>query len=407
VSEHRVVIVGQQGSALAHALLALGHIVQHVPSCRRLLTGLPSGLWDACILVVDQLTAHDANLIRNARQAQPQLAVLLCGSNGPGLQALARLTGADDVVLPGHPRAAARRIADAITRRQARLPAPAGSTPAPAPVDTSAAVHEAKAKREIAQFAAGITHEIDNPATYVTANLTAVSKALGTLAWEQRGQGELSNRLDELDKIVRESLTGMARIRSITRDLRTATSVGLLSEPPFASEPASANVSDARESRDLLSPASSQLRPRVVPGSPEGTREATTPRLRLLLIDDEPLVLRSLRRMLSQHSVVIATGGVEALAKLESRADYDLVLCDLVMPDLDGTEVHAAITRRFPQLLDRLVFFTGGALSSRTRAFLEQSTQPLVHKPLTLASFNEVAARVLGRARAPRAQENA
>jgi CheY-like chemotaxis protein len=405
MSGHRIVIVGQRGFALARELLALGNVLQHLPSCRRLGAGLPSGSWDACVLVVDQLTAHDANLIRHARETQPHLAVLLSGRDEPGTLALARLVGADDTLLPGHPRMAARRIAQAIARRQSKLLSRGEPTPSPAPVmPETPAIYEALVKRNTAELAERVTHEIDNPATYVIANLTAMSESLCRLIGELREQPLLANRMAELDDLAHESLTGMARIHSITRDLHTAARVGEL-EGAGAESPRPAAGAGARPSEPLYPPSASQTRPRVLGEAPPSAGTSAQ-RLRLLLIDDEPLVLRSLRRMLAQHSVVIANGGADALSKLTSRSDYDLVLCDLMMPDMDGTEVHAAIKRRFPHLLDRLVFFTGGALTSRTRAFVEQSSQPLVHKPVTPATFAELAERVLARSQAARAKTN-
>jgi CheY-like chemotaxis protein len=395
LSEHRILIVGQRGLALGRELLTLGHVIQHVPNCRRMATGLPAGRWEACVLVVDQLTAHDADLIRHAREVQPQLAVLLCGEDEPSTQALARLTGADDILLPSHPRAASRRIGEAISRRQARTQGRLGTTPPPAivgEVKTPAAVYAAMAKRDIAQFADSVTHEIDNPATYVTANLTAASDALAALAWELRATPGLSNRLHELDQMVRESLNGMTRIRSITRDLRTRAHVGQ-AEGASATD-ANPTLNDPEPSD--RSPSSSQTRPRVGSEDPRHTAPASAARpLKLLLIDDEPLVLRSLRRMLAQHTVDVAVGGAEALARLAVDSDYDLILCDVVMPGMDGMAVHAAIQQQFPELLERLVFCSGGAITVRARAFIEQSKQPFVHKPITKESLATIAEHVL------------
>jgi CheY-like chemotaxis protein len=397
MSEQRVVIVGQRGLTLARDLLALGHVVQHVPSCRRLCAGLPSGAWEACVLVVDQLTAHDANLIRHAREAQPLMAVLLLADDASAAVSLARLTGADDVLVAPRARSAARRIAEAVARRRARYRPPT-PTPPPTAELATARVVDAIAERNAAQLTERVTHEIDNPATYITANLTAVNDALSKLAWDLRHQPELASHLDELDQMIRESLNGMARIRTITRDLRTAVQLQRPEDSERWSDPKSAPPRRAATERP--SPSTSQTLPRVAAARPARSSHGAGPRLRLLLIDDEPLVLRALRRMLSEHAVVIANGGNDALAKLAGRCDYDLIFCDLMMPDMDGTEVHDAIKRRFPQLLDRLVFFTGGALTSRTRAFIEQSSQPLVHKPMTRATFSDISRRVLTQRRA-------
>jgi CheY-like chemotaxis protein len=124
-------------------------------------------------------------------------------------------------------------------------------------------------------------------------------------------------------------------------------------------------------------------------------RAASVEPLRVLLIDDEPLVLRANQRMLSFHHVDVAASGGEALCKLAESSDYDLVLCDLMMPGMDGAAVHDEIARRYPHLLERLVFCSGGAFSARTRTFIERAAFPLLEKPLTADSFGNVAQRVL------------
>jgi CheY-like chemotaxis protein len=135
-------------------------------------------------------------------------------------------------------------------------------------------------------------------------------------------------------------------------------------------------------------------------------RGGTEDALKLLLIDDEPLVLRSLKRMLSQHIVELASSGEQALARLDKDADYDLIVCDLMMPGMDGIDVHAEIGLRFPHLLERMVFCSGGAFTPRSQAFVEGLEQPLVEKPVTLAAFSELVRRVRAEANAPR-EENA
>jgi CheY-like chemotaxis protein len=129
--------------------------------------------------------------------------------------------------------------------------------------------------------------------------------------------------------------------------------------------------------------------------SPAVPRLRKSRRLRVLLIDDEPLVLRSLRRMLSEHHIDTAQSGAEALELLQRKQDYDLIFCDLMMPEMDGTVVHAELERRMPALLGRLVFCSGGAVTARTKQFVEQSKRPLVDKPLTRASFDRVVSEQL------------
>jgi two-component system cell cycle sensor histidine kinase/response regulator CckA len=108
-------------------------------------------------------------------------------------------------------------------------------------------------------------------------------------------------------------------------------------------------------------------------------------RRRLLAVDDEALLLKAYRRMLGDtHELTSALGGHEALRILERDAAFDVVLCDLQMPDMSGMELHAAVRERFPTLGDRFVFVTGGAFSSDARKFLEDSVASVIQKPFRL-----------------------
>jgi signal transduction histidine kinase len=105
--------------------------------------------------------------------------------------------------------------------------------------------------------------------------------------------------------------------------------------------------------------------------------------LRILVIDDEQQLLRAYRRELGrQNEVVTACGGSEALELLASDSRFDLLLCDLMMPELDGPVVHAAIQAHWPALARRMIFVTGGAFTERNRGFSTAVGSPVVMKPL-------------------------
>jgi signal transduction histidine kinase len=96
-------------------------------------------------------------------------------------------------------------------------------------------------------------------------------------------------------------------------------------------------------------------------------------RRRILAVDDEALLLKAYRRMLADvHEMVTALGARDALLILEKSRDFDLVLCDLQMPEMSGIELYAAVKARYPELSDRFVFVTGGAFSAEAKRFLEQ-----------------------------------
>ena len=105
--------------------------------------------------------------------------------------------------------------------------------------------------------------------------------------------------------------------------------------------------------------------------------------VRVLLVDDEPLNLSVLGRILGRsHDVVTAGGGADALAIIEADTEIDVVVCDLMMAGVDGAAVYEAIAARRPDLADRVLVITAGATSNRTRAFVEAHADQVMYKPL-------------------------
>ena len=104
---------------------------------------------------------------------------------------------------------------------------------------------------------------------------------------------------------------------------------------------------------------------------------------RILVVDDDVTLLRAYRRYLGRrHDVVVAYGGEEALAVLAADEDFDLILCDLMMPGLDGVGVYERLRRQQPHLLDRVVFCSGGPTTRRCEQFLSEPGVVFVPKPI-------------------------
>jgi CheY-like chemotaxis protein/anti-sigma regulatory factor (Ser/Thr protein kinase) len=116
-----------------------------------------------------------------------------------------------------------------------------------------------------------------------------------------------------------------------------------------------------------------ELAVRVVPPEPD-VAVPIYRRRRVLAIDDEALLLKAYRRMLADvHDVDTALGGRDALLLLEKDRNFDLILCDLQMPEMSGMDLYATVKSLYPELSDRFVFVTGGAFSAEARRFLEQA----------------------------------
>jgi PAS domain S-box-containing protein len=132
------------------------------------------------------------------------------------------------------------------------------------------------------------------------------------------------------------------------------------------------------------------LRPRATPSLPV---QPAGRRLRILIVDDEPSVVRALQRALREHDLSVAFSGVEALKVLESGHVFDIVFCDLMMAQLSGMEVFETVKQRHPQLLERFVFMTGGAFTQQAKDFLAGVTNPVVEKPFDIRALRSLVSR--------------
>lgn len=109
----------------------------------------------------------------------------------------------------------------------------------------------------------------------------------------------------------------------------------------------------------------------------------TGARPRVLLVEDEPQVAEALRTLLGEEAEVEhVTSGRQAIEVLLRDQRYQLVLCDLMMPDMGGVDVHEAIRRARPGVERRIVFLTGGVFSQRTRDFLRSMPNRTLDKPV-------------------------
>ena len=144
-----------------------------------------------------------------------------------------------------------------------------------------------------------------------------------------------------------------------------------------------------------------------IPASPSlGDSHAPLPagprlRARVLLIDDEAMLRSAMSRTLEpHHEIVVADGGLEGLAELERDNGFDVILCDLMMPDLDGAQLYSALRETMPFLLDRIVFISGGAFTPAALNFIGSVHNFVLEKPvsraLLLSVIDKIATKSLG-----------
>lgn len=116
--------------------------------------------------------------------------------------------------------------------------------------------------------------------------------------------------------------------------------------------------------------------------------------LRILIVDDEEMLASALARSLRGHHVQTANRGAAAL-QMARAGHFDLVLCDLIMPEMSGKEVYEALAQHDPTIRTRFVFMTGATVTSEARAFAAQVDAPVLEKPFSRAQLLAVLERFL------------
>jgi two-component system cell cycle sensor histidine kinase/response regulator CckA len=110
-----------------------------------------------------------------------------------------------------------------------------------------------------------------------------------------------------------------------------------------------------------------------------------TTRGRILVVDDEPIVCFTLERLLSSEGDVVAsTSARKALATIQNGDRFDVILCDLMMPEMDAPLFYDELCKVAPVQAERMVFVTGGAFTPRAREFLEHVPNTRIEKPFDI-----------------------
>ncbi|HET9959666.1 MAG TPA: ATP-binding protein [Polyangiaceae bacterium] len=151
---------------------------------------------------------------------------------------------------------------------------------------------------------------------------------------------------------------------------------------------------------------------------PEPERSRPPPSLRerrILIVDDDVLVARTLARLLRDQQVEIVANGQAALdrlarhsarqpedsssevatdsAKDSANQPWDLVLCDLMMPGMTGMELDERVRGNYPKLAQRFVFISGGGVTERAREFIREHSERVLSKPIDRTELLQVLAR--------------
>ena len=118
-----------------------------------------------------------------------------------------------------------------------------------------------------------------------------------------------------------------------------------------------------------------------------------TAAMRVLVVDDEPRVSRSLVRLLRKHDVTTVSSGVEALQCLSARS-FDLVICDLKMPGMTGMALFEQLESERPEQAARFLFTTGGAWAAESQRFIAKHAERIVPKPFNRQQLEQAITRI-------------
>jgi CheY-like chemotaxis protein len=102
-----------------------------------------------------------------------------------------------------------------------------------------------------------------------------------------------------------------------------------------------------------------------------------------------------LARVLRDHDVTVVTKAEEALALLSAGQRFDVILSDLMMPEMSGMALYEELTQRYPDAAKRVAFVTGGVFSEEMVAFLDRVPNQRISKPLNPASVRSLVLRLI------------
>ena len=121
------------------------------------------------------------------------------------------------------------------------------------------------------------------------------------------------------------------------------------------------------------------------------------PKPNILLVDDELMLLLGMQRMLEDlYDISLANGGQEAIEILnKSDKIFDLIICDISMPDINGANLYLYIINKYPEMANKIIFMTGGRYSNYLDEFFTDSKKICLLKPFEYEALRKAIKNVL------------
>ncbi|MDD4924076.1 MAG: response regulator [Dehalococcoidales bacterium] len=115
-----------------------------------------------------------------------------------------------------------------------------------------------------------------------------------------------------------------------------------------------------------------------------------------LVVDDEEIILSFLKRLLNSWGYEAETINTprEAIESIKKN-DYDFILLDVKMPDINGQQLYDMIAEFKPSLINRVIFATGDVMNKSTASFLNETQAPVLTKPIDTHELKEHIDKIL------------
>jgi CheY-like chemotaxis protein len=119
-------------------------------------------------------------------------------------------------------------------------------------------------------------------------------------------------------------------------------------------------------------------------------------RARVLVVDDEPRIGSAIARILDPaHEVTAVYTARDAIARVERGEQYDVILCDILMPQMSGYDLYRSLEQIAPEFVRRIIFMTGGPFSTRGTGFLDTVPNARLEKPFSPEALRTLIQRSL------------
>jgi len=217
----------------------------------------------------------------------------------------------------------------------------------------------------IEELVARHAHDVNNPLAVVVANIEVLAEMIsgmgvesGTYLETPEAKRWLASHLGETEVCLHDVREAAERIRAVVRQMKEQV------------------APKARLLGVVRTPAESVRAPKAEQAFEPEPTTGVIRCARVLVVDDEVMVANALARCLRDYDVVVMVSAREALERVVNGERFDIILCDLMMPEMTGSVLYDEINRLAPDQAERMVFVTGGATTPQAQEFLATVGQP-------------------------------